>query len=130
MNLEVFEAEKHYTIISKWWDSHGWPTIPLGSLSQLGMIVFKDDIPLACGFLYDTDSDMAILEWIVGNPDADHEDRGEGLDLVIESLGLIAMSQGKKYIHTFCKHKRLIDRYKKFNFIEGDQNVTTMVRSL
>jgi hypothetical protein len=130
MRLEKFNADKHYSIILDWWKKHDWQPVPPEALSTTGFMAYKDEIPLATGFLYDTDSAFSILEWIVGNPDIDHELRGEGLDTVIKGLLLVSDARGKKYVHTIVEHKRLIERYEKFQFQKTDTNMTVMIRSL
>lgn len=130
MQLELFNDEKHYKIISEWWKKQNWPILPLDALSSTGFIAHKDNTPIAAGFIYDTDSSFAIIEWVVGNPDVDHELRAEGLDSVLEGLVLIAKSRNKRFIHTIVEHKRLIERYKKFEFQTTDTDMTVMIRSL
>lgn len=129
MTIKLFEPNEHYKLVAEMWEAQNWPIIPLEGLPTTGMITFQDDIPVAAGFLYNTDSSMAWLEFIVGNPDIDYELRGQGLDLVIQGLTKVAKNMNKKMIFTVSNHKRLIDRYKSFDFKEQD-TVTELVRSL
>ena len=130
MKLAVFAPQDHYNILSDWWTKQEWPIIPKDALPTTGFIAYEGDTPIAAGFLYDTDSTFSIIEWIVGNPDVSYDDRASGLDLVIEGLSTVAKARGKKYIHTFVKHERLMKRYEKFEFKRTDTNMTSMIRSL
>lgn len=129
MTLKVYENE-HYEILVDWWKKQDWQALPADMLSPTGFISYDEETPIAAGFLYNTDSNWAVIEWVVGNPDVDHEKRSEGLDLVLNGLLITAEGLGKKYIQTIVEHKRLIERYKNFKFMETDKNMTVMIRSL
>lgn len=129
MRVELFNSETNYKDVSLMWEKQNWPVIPIQALPKTGMVVYKDDTPVAAGFLYNTDSSLAWLEFIVANPDFDHEVRSEALDLVVNGLVKVAKNYGKSDIFTVSNHKRLINRYKSFDFKEKD-TVTELVRSL
>lgn len=130
MELRAFNKIKHQPILNEWTEKHEWPTIDLNSLPSVGMIAFESNNPIALGFLYDTDSNLSIIGWPMGDPDINHELRNQGIDLVMKGLILTAKNQGKKAIFTYTEHKRMIDRFKRFNFKEAENNLVNLIRSL
>lgn len=130
IRIEQFKEDEHYQILIEWWKAQNWQVMPIHALPTTGVISYKDNKPVAAGFLYDTDSSFAWLEWIVGNPDVDHEDRGEGLDSVINALVTFAELKGKELIMTSSHHERLIERYKEHNFQVTDKGMSILIRSI
>lgn len=130
MKVELFDPVKHYAELSRWWRKQDWEPLPLSALPTIGMVTMDGDVAIASGFLYNTDSDFALIEFIVGNPELKHEVRGEGLDLVIDRLTSSAKEMGKKILISYTNHGRLIDRYKEHKFVESDLNMTGMTRIL
>ncbi len=124
MEVRKIDLEKDYSTLEKWWTSYEWPSIPKYLLPPTGYIVDG----YSAGFLYKTDSPFCVLEWVVGNKESDRDKRAEALDLVLKSLLAEADDNGYKAIFTSCEHKGLIERYKKFNFIQTDNNMTNLVR--
>ena len=130
MHIELFDIEKHYGVVSEWWKKQDWEVLPIHALPTVGMIAYDKEIPVASGFLYNTDSTFALIEFIVGNPDLDHKVRGEGLDIVINSLMDSAKLMDKKVILSYTSHKRLIDRYENHGFFKGDRDMIGMTKVL
>lgn len=129
IQIKQFKIDEHYEILEGWWKKQDFTPISIPSLSQTGLIAYKDNQPLASGFLYDTDSAWALIEWIVGNPDSNKDDRREAVGQVIEGLIVFAELKGKKLIHTITKHENLMKTYVDHGFIKADQ-VTEFVRRL
>lgn len=120
-------TEADYTEVAKWWVAHGWQPVPPGSLPIIGMIVESPKNKLCAGWIYQTDSDIAWLEWVVGNPEADKMERSEALDMLVQSLLRAAKERGHSAIFTTLRHERLIERYKKHGFKVTDENMTCMI---
>jgi len=60
-----------YAELASWFKKHNWPAVPApGSIPNTGFIVRDDEQGLAACWLYLTNSNIALLEWIVRNPKA------------------------------------------------------------
>ena len=129
IRLEQYKPDKHYELLETWWRGYDWEPVPKDGLPPSGFVAYKEDQPLAAGFLYDTDSPWALIEWIVGNPESKKQDRRDAVDKVMEGLIVIAELKGKKYIHSVTRHKGLIKTYTKHGFEEAAE-VTELVRRL
>lgn len=126
MELRAFKIEDHETVC-KWWAAQGWPPVPMNCLSPTGLIIEG----MCAGWIYKTNGcAMGVLEWIVGNPEADKTQRAAALDLLITGLEKTGKELGIEYILTFTGHQRLLDRYKKHGFKETDKNMTHLVKQV
>lgn len=124
MKISKFETLEHYEDVCYWWFQHDWPTLPREALPKTGFIVDG----LAAGFLYKTDSTFAILEFIVGNPEANKEKRRQAIDLVVKELLNEAKNDGFKLIFSSISHPNLKKIYLNNGFKETDTNMTNFVR--
>jgi hypothetical protein len=125
--MRLIELEKDYDDLKAWWIKQSWEPVQRQFLPKIGFI----EPGLAAGFLYLADSgNMAWIEWIVGNPDASHEDRGPALDNIIDGLAAAAKLAGALVVFTSATHPRLIERYKEHKFMITDSNVTHLIRGL
>lgn len=126
MEIRPYKSDD-YDKIKGWWESYGWPPVQPHMLSSTGMVV--ED--LCAGWLYQTDSSIALLEWVVGNPAADKEERGKAIDFLIETATKLAKLNGFKLMFTFTNSKKLINRMNEnHSFIITDTNMTNLVRGL
>lgn len=127
---DVFDRKVDYQIISKWWKDQNWPIVPLENLPTYGLMVWLDEVPLAAGFIYQTDSSMALLEWIVSNPEVAHELRGQALDILLDDLCFMAKKLGFKQLFTMAKNERLIEREKSHGFLKTDDQMIHLIKEL
>ncbi len=121
MIIRAYTADD-YATLACWWEAHGWPAIEPKMLPTTGVIADEK----AAGFLYQTDSKVAWMEWIVADPAA--SDRGPAIDAVISSLSEIAADMGFELILTSVKHPGLIQRYINNGFTKGDESMTNLHR--
>lgn len=115
-----------YATLAKWWTAQNFPTIAPEYLPQCGLIVDG----LCAGFLYESDSAIAWVEWIVANPEAEKALRREALDKLLDALVLHAKERGYKAIFTSVAHPGLLERYKQHGFVVTDNGVTHLLRSI
>lgn len=112
--------------VSTWWEAQGWPSVPLSSLPKTGFIIDG----YCAGFMYKTDSDTALVEWIIANPNTDKEERSNALGLLFDSLIKETENEGYKNIFSWTNHPGLIKRYQDKGFEVADTNVNLLVRNL
>ena len=118
-NIRKLEASDWGTLI-KWWDSWPeWTTPPRSFMPDngtSGLIVEKNKEPIVAGFLYFTNSDAVLLEWIISNPEYRNKDRKEALELLITTAEGICKQAGKKRMFSIGRNKGLIETHKKLGW--------------
>jgi hypothetical protein len=107
MKVRFFTSED-YPMICKWWVDHRHDAVALECLSKTGIIV--NDI--CAGFLFKTDSAVALMEYIVSDPQSEKEFRRESLDHLIELLVSEAKKSGFSVIFTSFESIALCERLK------------------
>jgi uncharacterized protein YrzB (UPF0473 family) len=124
-----------YDKLVKWWEYYGFPPPPKNMLPDegtCGMILYDTEGNEYCaGFLYETNSQLCWIEYIVANPDIkDKEERKEALKLLITYLTDLADVWGNKYIFASIKHPSLKERYLECGFLLGTDNTTELIKVL
>lgn len=121
-----FDFEKDYEMICGWWDKHGWSRIQPEQLPQSGVVI-EDGNPIVACFLYNTDSTIGWIEWMVSDPDSNVHHRREAIMMAIKYLKAKAKELGLKHLFTSAHNKHLIEKFKESQFIITDENVTHMI---
>jgi hypothetical protein len=112
--------ESDWDTLVKWWDT--WPEWTNPTKSFLpengtgGLIVEKDKQPIVAGFLYFTNSQAVLLEWIVSNPEYRDTDRQEAIELLINMAEEICKKQGQVHMFSIGRNKSLIKTHKKLGW--------------
>jgi len=125
-----------YEMLKEWWGFWRFPAPSIQSLPHYedesfnGLIAYKDGKDIACGFLYETNSNMCWVEYIVTNPKTSSEEREEAILSVLEQLSLSAKHLGYSILFSSLKSDSLIDKYKKNGFIEGTKGTTELIKIL
>lgn len=123
-----FYKSDDYPMLKDWWAGHrDWTPVPEEMLPNLGVIVSTDDKDLCAGFLYITNSKMCLMEWVVSNPKAPREGRGESIDFLLEALKTIAKEKGYSVIFTMTGHPVFKSRLVQHGFQITDENMTHLV---
>ena len=119
LNIRKLEESDWDTLI-KWWAA--WPNWTAPSKSFLpnngtgGLMIEKDKKPIVAGFLYFTNSDAVLLEWIVSNPEYRKSDRKDAIELLINASEQLCKNEKKKYMFTIGRSKHLIETHKKLGW--------------
>lgn len=129
MQIKLFD-QNDYQEISKWWKEQNWPIIPVSSLSDCGFVVFDGDTKILAGWLYKTNSDIAWMEFIVGNPQVKGDKRNTAFDILFDTVIVFAKHHNFKHIFTSVQHEGLMKRLEKNGFNKTDSNMTNFIRSL
>lgn len=111
--------ESDWEMLQLWWKAWGWPEmskdlLPLNGLG--GLIVEKQNKPIAAGFLYLTNSKVAWTEWIVSDPDYREDDRVESLTMLVRGLEEVAVSTGYKIVLSVGRNKGLLNIHKELGY--------------
>lgn len=80
--MRRFDISKDLAELNGWYRARGLPEVPLEALPLTGLIVPG----VAAGFLYLTDSSLAMLEGFCTNPQVGRDERARALDQIIAAL--------------------------------------------
>ena len=106
--------EEDYEIACGWWDFWFKRSLPKGFLpddGKSGFMIEKDNQPIACGFLYVTNSKVAFLGWVVSNPEYRQKDRKKIIKKLISNIEEVCVNMGYFYMFTVCSNKHLISMH-------------------
>ena len=109
-----------WDVLVAWWTWWRWAIMPKDFLPDNGtggIMIEKNGERVAAGFLYKTNSNVIILEWIVSNPNYKSKDRKLAIELLITEAENKTKQLGCKYMFSVCKNKHLIDTHKKLGWI-------------
>jgi hypothetical protein len=135
MDIRIAE-HTDYETLKNWWGFWRFPAPSIPSLPQYkqgsfnGLIASHNGKDLAAGFLYETNSAMCWIEYIVTNPKTSSEEREEAILKVLEELSSSARELGYLAIFSSLKNENLINKYKKIGFIEGTKGTTELIKIL
>jgi hypothetical protein len=125
-----------YDKLKEWWNFWRFPAPDICALPKYdnetttGIMVSKDGVDVCAGFLYETNSAICWVEFIVSNPYVSKEDRGECLDELIQKFTIEAQSLGFGVIFSSIKHPSLLKRYVKAGYTIGTTNTNELIKIL
>lgn len=132
--LEIKQIqEKDWEVtIPSWFKKYGskWPCPPRDTLPNNGLggaMVWYSDTPIACGFLYFTNSSCAILEFVIADIDYKENNRDEAISAVIEHLIGIAEKNGFYCIWAWIANESLVDKYVKAGFNDSGKGPKELI---
>lgn len=107
-------TEFDYEKVAVWFHRRGLPVPALQQFSDTGIIVGN----VGAGFLYTTNSGVAIIDGYITNPEAPPISRGKAVRIITERLMDIAELRGFKFIKCDTQ-ERTIERFAKaYGFME------------
>lgn len=128
-NIRQLEYQDYDTLV-KWWNDWGLDAPSKDFLPEDGiggiMIVDKDT-PVCAGFIYNTNSKVAWVDWIVSNTQYRGE-RKEAILLLIDSLTNICKNTGSKYVFSNNNNRFLINYFIKSGYIKGCENSVELIK--
>ena len=131
MNFTVskIKPEDYDNILVKWWKDWGFQSPPQDFLSDYGLIVYDGEIPVCAGFLYLTNSSVAIINWVISNKEYRKKpNRNNALDELLINLTYLCEKSGYKYIFVQNNNSSLIKRFEKHGFVVGVTNSTELIK--
>ena len=133
-NLRPLKYNDYQDILVNWWKDWDWAPPKRDFLpdeGKGGLIVLDGDIPVCAGFIYNTNSKVAWVDWVISNKNyRKNPQRKEAVKLLIESLTNICKDLGSKYIYALLRHDGLIKTYKELGYKQGDSYTTEMIKKL
>lgn len=99
-----------YPTVVAWWKAWNWPPIPLSSLSKNGIVV-QDETgkEIVTGWLFSTDSDLAVFDWIISDRGADTLVRREATRFLLSEARSRAKELNFRAVIHFTNNRGLQD---------------------
>jgi len=133
-NIRPLELDDYDTILVDWWKDWGWTPPPKDFLpdnGKGGMMILDGDTPICAGYIYLTNSKVALIEFIVSNKKYTKRlERKNALGLLIETLTNISERNGAKYCYSLLKNQSLVRTFKQLGYVPGDSNTLEMIKNL
>ena len=114
-------------ILKQWWKDWRWQAPPKDFLpfNFNGIMVSNDEHDICACFIYNTNSQVCWLEFIISNFDVkDRELRKAAFNFMIET---VKNSIQAKYIYTSMRKQSLINDMKNLGFMEGSSDCTELI---
>ena len=99
-NLRAIQNQDYEKVLLKWWKDWGWEAPPKDFLPETGIIVSKNGVDICAGFIYLTNSKVALTEFVVSNKEYREKDRGKALDFLLDCLLALAEQNGCSQLET------------------------------
>ena len=131
-NTTPLQQEDYDNILKGWWKDWGWEAPSRDFLpqdGQGGVMVWDGDTPVCAGFLYNTNSKVAWVDWIISNKEY-KESRKEALSILIQTLTSVAKNLDNKFAYALIKHNGLIGVYEQQGYSTGDSYNKEMIKAL
>jgi len=131
-NTTPLQHEDYDNILKGWWKDWEWEAPSRDFLpqdGQGGIMVWDGDTPVCAGFLYNTNSKVAWVDWIISNKDY-KESRKEALSILIQTLTSVAKNLDNKFAYALIKHNGLIGVYEQQGYTTGDSYNKEMIKVL
>ena len=131
-NTTPLQHEDYDNILKGWWKDWGWEAPSRDFLpqdGQGGIMVWNGDTPVCAGFLYNTNSKVAWVDWIISNKEY-RESRKEALSILIQTLTSVAKNLDNKFAYALIKHNGLIGVYEQQGYTTGDSYNKEMIKVL
>lgn len=125
--------EGDYETICKWWKWWRWPVLPKKALpndAKGGFMVEKNGEPIVSAFLYLTNSTVALLEWIVSNPEYKENDRKEAIELLINDTEKFCKGIGISLIFSIGRNKNLMKTHKKLGWHVDEKSSFEIIKNI
>ena len=126
MKVERFQPERHYPPFCAWTRWYEIAPLPLQFLPQSGFVV--EDV--AMGFLYRTDSKLALIENLSANPMLPRETRTLGLDAVVAAIAEEARALGFEVLVGYTNVNAVIERALRHGFTTDDEKFQVVTKVL
>ena len=127
-------TEQDWDTLCNWWEAWPkWVNPPKSFLpdnGKGGFMVEKEGKPICAGFIYLTNSDAVLLEWIVSDPGYRENDRKDALELLITGAEAACKEIGKKHMFTIGRNRHLIDMHKNLGWTVDPDSSHEIIKNI
>ncbi len=93
-----------------------------------GLMVYDGEVPVCAGFLYETNSSTAWIEWIISNKQYRGSRRKTAISLLLANLEELARDKGFSFIFANNNNRHLIGHYVNNGFMKGQTDSTELIK--
>lgn len=126
--------ESDYDTLCKWWITWGFEPVPRDFLPRNatgGLLVSEDGIPIVAAFIYNTDSAICWIDWVVSNKEYRKKpQRKQAIEILINSLTNIAKEAGYTYAYALIKNDKLVNIYEGLGYTKGISYNQELIKKL
>ena len=132
MQSRLWDRDKDYDTLVKWWTQWEFGIVPKECLPPEGVVVELDGKPICASGLYVGEgTQFGFMEWVVTDKQADSRKMHSALKMCIDSIMHMAKDKGLKLVYTATKEQALHKRYTKYHdMVLTESNVKTFLRDL
>mgnify|MGYP006891171484 CR=1 FL=1 len=103
--------------INKWYEKRELTTPSNIIRSNTGYMVVNNDGKAICAmWIYYTNSNIAIFEELISDPESSRKERSEGIDMLLEFACDLIKLKGFKVVMAFSENTALMSRLKRHKF--------------
>jgi len=134
LDVRILNSSDYDEILVGWWKD--WEFTPpskdfLPENGEGGCVITDGDELVCAGFLYNTNSKIAWIDWIISNKNYRKKpERNQAIELLIITLTTISKNLGYKYAYSLMDNKRLIDLYKKLGYVKSASYTEELIKFL
>ena len=133
-NILPLKGTDYEEVLCNWWKDWRWTPPPKNFLPENGtggLMIYIDDAPVVAGFLYNTNSDVAWVDFIISDFHyKNKENRMIAIDMLLKSLEERAIALDKKFLYALTKHESLIATYKVNDYVEAGVYNIELIKNL
>lgn len=132
--IRTLKEEDYKDLLVGWWKDWGWQPpkqnfLPMNGTG--GFLISDKGTPICAGFIYNTNSSVAWIDWIISNKNYRKKpERKEALQLLINTLTNVAENMSCKYMYALIKHPGLMDIYESSGYTKGESYTQEMIKIL
>jgi hypothetical protein len=127
-------TENDWDTLVKWWKQWDFEFIPskefLPDNGTGGLIVEKENKPIASVFMYTTNSGVCALGWPLSDRNYKHEDRSQAIKLLNIACENVWKKHNGKFLFFWGNNRKYISNLKEIGFIEGDTNYSHLIKQI
>lgn len=134
LNIHPLKPTDYEEVLCNWWKDWRWTPPPQDFLpdnGKGGLMVYDGDVPVVAGYLYNTNSNVVWIDWVISNINyKDRNNRKMAIQLLILALEEQAKQLGKNILYALVKNKSLIKVYKDLGYVQGDMYNTELIKRI
>lgn len=135
MELKVRRlTDNDWDTLLSWWKQWEFEFIPskefLPDNGTGGLIVEKENIPIASVFMYTTNSGVCALGWPLSDKNYKQEDRKQAMILLNTACENVWKAHGGKFLFFWGNNKKYNNSLEEIGFVEGDTNYSHLIKQI
>lgn len=132
MNIRKL-TKSDYKTLEKWWKGFNWQSVPrkeiLPENGTGGLMIEKENKCVAAVFIYNTNSSLSWITWLVSDPNYKQRDKAMLIETLIKGAEQVSKNMGKKGMFAFGKTNSIVNIHKKLGwFIDEDKPGKEMIK--